>query len=74
METVKEKSSENLHFSRTFIKVEGVNCSMTDVEDFTLVLVPDHNNLYLCEKEVSGIDHQCKVPVRRGNIRLAMVT
>jgi len=31
METVKEKSSENLHFSRTFIKVEGVNCSMTDV-------------------------------------------
>ena len=37
METVKEKSSENLHFSRTFIKVEGVNCSMTDVEGFTLV-------------------------------------
>ena len=31
METVKEKSSENLHFSRTFIKVEGVNCSKTDV-------------------------------------------
>gem|GEM_PF-5592125 len=31
METVKEKSSENLHFSRTFVKVERVNCSMTDV-------------------------------------------
>lgn len=31
METVKEKSSENLHFSRTFVKAERVNCSMTDV-------------------------------------------
>ena len=31
MEAVKEKSSENLHFSRTFVKVERVNCSMTDV-------------------------------------------
>ena len=31
MDTVKEKSSENLHFSRIFVKVERVNCSMTDV-------------------------------------------
>ena len=31
METVKEKSSENLHFSRIFVKNERVNCSMTDV-------------------------------------------
>lgn len=31
METVKEKSSENLHFSWIFVKIERVNCSMTDV-------------------------------------------
>ena len=36
METVKEKSSENLHFSRIFIKVERVNCSMTDVATIRL--------------------------------------